>query len=178
MLTHRLATLDDLPQLQQLMARAIARLQQGFLSDAEIMASHQVMGLDEQLIIDGSYFVVEKAHQIVGCGGWSWRATLYGGSKSIVAREPEPLNPATDAARIRAMYTDPDHARQGIGRLILSLCEQAAYKAGFQRVEMMATLSGEALYAPCGYHVIEEILSDPIDGVRVPLKRMGKLLWH
>ena len=84
------------------------------------------MGLDTQLIRDGTYFVVERDGRIAGCGGWSWRSTLYGGDDSMVSREPEALDPATDAARVRAMYTDPDFARQGVGRMVIRLCEDAA----------------------------------------------------
>jgi GNAT superfamily N-acetyltransferase len=177
-LMHRIATLADLPALHVLMARAIAELQTGFLTPEQVRASHQVMGLDSQLVKDGTYFMVEEAGEdgtrLAGCGGWSWRATLYGGDDSVVAREPAPLDPATDAAKVRAMYTSPDFARRGIGRMILGLCEDAARGAGFSRVEMMATMAGEPLYRACAYVPVERIESVPIDGVRVPLMRMEK----
>ena len=175
-LTHRLATMADLDALHALMARAIAQLQSEFLTPAQIAASQHVMGLDSQLVRDGTYFLIEADGVLAGCGGWSWRATLYGGDDSIVAREPEPLDPAKDAARVRAMYTNPDFARRGMGRMILDLCEGAARNAGFARVEMMATLSGEPLYRACGYLPIEHVESRPINGVTVPLIRMGKSL--
>jgi len=174
--THRLARIEDIEALRALMTRAIAQLQDSFLSPDQVRASHKVMGLDTQLVRDQTYFMVERDGRIAGCGGWSWRATLYGGDDSVVTREPAPLDPATDAARIRAMYTDPDFARQGVGRLVMDLCEGAARDHGFRRAEMMATLSGEPLYRACGYVPIEHILSAPIDGVRVPLIRMGKSL--
>lgn len=174
--THRPALSADLPVLRSLMASAIERLQDGFLDADQVRASHRVMGLDTQLIEDRTYLVVEDGGTIVGCGGWSFRATLFGGDASIVARTPDPLDPATDAARIRAMYTRPDRARQGIGRLILGLCEQAARDHGFARAELMATLAGEPLYRACGYRTLEPFLSDPIDGVQVPMIRMGKPL--
>jgi GNAT superfamily N-acetyltransferase len=158
------------------MQRAIEHLQTGFLSPEQVRASHGVMGLDTQLVKDQTYFMIEEEGALVGCGGWSWRATLYGGDASVVAREPAPLDPTTDAARIRAMYTDPAFARRGVGRLIMDLCENAARTAGFRRVEMMATLAGQPLYRACGYQPIEHILSTPIDGVSVPLIRMGKPL--
>jgi GNAT superfamily N-acetyltransferase len=173
-LTHRLAGTEDLPALRALMARAIDRLQVEFLSPEQVRASHKVMGLDTQLILDGTYFVVELDGQIVGCGGWSRRATLYGGDDSIVTREPVALDPAIDAAKIRAMYTDPAFARRGIGSMVLGLCEAAAREAGFARVEMMATMAGEPLYRACGYRPVEPILSESIDGVQVPLLRMEK----
>lgn len=175
-LTHRLAGIDDLPALRAMMTRAIERLQDEFLSPEQVRASHKVMGLDTQLVLDGTYFVVELDGRIVGSGGWSWRATLYGGDDSIVDREPVALDPAIDAAKIRAMYTDPDFARRGIGSMVLGLCEGAAREAGFARVEMMATMSGEPLYRASGYHPVEPVLSEPIDGVRVPLLRMEKTL--
>ncbi|MCL6739890.1 GNAT family N-acetyltransferase [Sphingomonas sp. RB56-2] len=175
-LTHRLAIPDDLPALRALMTRAIERLQDDFLSPEQVRASHKVMGLDTQLVLDGTYFVVELDGRIVGSGGWSWRATLYGGDDSIVTREPVALDPATDAAKIRAMYTDPDFARRGIGSTVLRLCEEAARKAGFARAEMMATMAGEPLYRAFGYLPVEPVLSAPIDGVQVPLLRMEKAL--
>jgi GNAT superfamily N-acetyltransferase len=174
--THRIATLDDLDALREVMRRSIESLQTGFLTPEQVHVSHTVMGLDTQLVKDGTYFVVEKDGRIAGCGGWSWRSTLYGGDDSMVSREPEALDPAKDAARIRAMYTDPDFARQGVGRMVISLCEEAAKSAGFRRTTMMATMAGVPLYEACGYVQVEPVLSAPVDGIRVPLVRMEKEL--
>jgi GNAT superfamily N-acetyltransferase len=174
--THRLASLDDLEALREVMRRSIETLQTGFLTPEQVVASHHVMGLDTQLIRDGTYFMVERDGRIAGCGGWSWRSTLYGGDESMISREPEALDPATDAARIRAMYTDPDFARQGVGRVVIRLCEQAASDAGFCKATMMATMSGVPLYEACGYVQVEPVLSAPVDGIRVPLVRMEKTL--
>ena len=171
----RLATLDDLPALQVLMDAAIGQLQAAFLSPEEIESSRAVMGLDRQLIADGSYFVAELGGELAGSGGWSFRATLYGGDHSIALREPRRLDPASEAARIRAMYTAPAFARRGVGRAILEHCETAARAAGFTRAELMGTLSGEPLYRAAGYEVIEEVL-DPTGGAPVLFKRMGKAL--
>jgi GNAT superfamily N-acetyltransferase len=168
--------MDDLDALREVMRRSIEKLQQGFLTTEQVRVSHTVMGLDTQLISDGTYFIVESGHRIAGCGGWSWRSTLYGGDESMVSREPEPLDPATDAARIRAMYTDPDFARQGVGRIVMRLCEEAAMSAGFRRATMMATMAGVPLYEACGYVQVEPVLSAPVDGIRVPLVRMEKQL--
>src|SRR5436305_942217 len=154
MLTHRLAVSSDLPALRALMELAIDRLQIGFLKPEEIIASRAVMGLDTQLVADGTYFLVEDDGRLAGCGGWSRRATLYGGDHSTALRDAAVLDPARDAARVRAMYTHPEFARRGIGRLILSLCEAAAAAEGFTRVQLMATLSGEPLYRACGYREI------------------------
>lgn len=174
-LTHRLARMEDLPELHALLRRSIDSLQEGFLSAEQVRASHKVMGLDSQLVVDGTYFVVEKDGQIAGCGGWSWRATLFGGDESVVAREPLALDPARDAARIRAMYADPRFARQGIGSRIMRLCEDAAAAAGFSRIELMATLAGIPLYDRWGYRPVEHV-SPSVDGVTVPLVRMTKSL--
>jgi GNAT superfamily N-acetyltransferase len=171
----RLATLDDLPALGALMALAIGELQRGFLSPAEIEASRAIMGLDTQLVRDGTYFVIESEGQLAGCGGWSRRATLYGGDHSAGLRQPALLDPAIDAARVRAMYTHPDFTRRGVGAMVMERSEAAARAEGFKRAELMATLSGEPLYRRCGYEEIERVFAE-VGAVRVPLIRMGKAL--
>ena len=176
MLTHRLATEADLPALKALMTLAIDTLQKGFLDEAQIIASRAVMGLDTQLVADRTYFLVEEDGHLAGCGGWSRRATLYGGDHSTALRNESLLDPVRDAARVRAMYTHPNFARRGVGRLILSLCEAAAAAEGFGRVQLMATLSGEPLYRACGYAEIERVAAAPVGGVVVPLILMGKPL--
>ena len=132
------------------------------------------MGLDTQLIDDGTYFVVEADETLAGCGGWSRRATLYG-SDQTPGRSAALVDPAREAARIRAMYTHPGHARKGVGRLILSLCEAAARSEGFSRMELMSTMAGEPLYSRFGYQPEERIM-DNRGGVPVPLVRMSKSL--
>lgn len=174
--THRIARFGDIPALHRVMNRAIGALQTGFLDPAQIAASHKVMGLDSQLVKDGTYFIVEEEGRIAGCGGWSFRSTLYGGDASIVGREPARLDPARDAAKVRAMYTDPDFVRRGVGRLILNLCERAARQAGFARVELMATAAGVPLYRAAGYGPLAAPEEANVEGIRVPLLRMGKLL--
>lgn len=174
-LTARWAGEDDIPALRAIMDLAIAELQRGFLTPSQIEASREVMGLDTQLVVDGTYCVIEDGEVPVGCGGWSMRNTLYGGDHSTRLRNASLLDPARDAARIRAMYTHPDHARRGIGRMVLEFCEAAARARGFTRVELMATMSGVPLYKAAGYREIEDHV-DTIGEVRVPLVRMGKTL--
>ena len=173
---HRIAVPDDIDALREVMRRSIERLQDEFLSAEQVAASHKVMGLDAQLVADGTYFVVESNGRIAGCGGWSWRSTLYGGDESVVPRAPRALDPATEPARIRAMYTDPDFSRRGVGKLVLSLCEKAARDAGFRTATMMATMAGVPLYRACGYTEVEPPTIASIDGVDVPLVRMEKSL--
>ena len=173
--THRLAELDDVPVLRALMDAAISELLQPFLNKAEIAASFHVMGLDTQLIRDGTYFCIEYNGNIVGCGGWSRRATLFGGDHSS-GRDAALLDPTKEPARVRAMYTHPAYVRKGVGRLILALCEGAAAKEGFFRAELAATLAGEPLYRACGYTEVERFTADTPSGVAVPLIRMGKQL--
>ncbi|MGH7337974.1 MAG: GNAT family N-acetyltransferase, partial [Myxococcota bacterium] len=149
-LTWRIARRDDVAALAALLERAIAELQKPYLDERQVSASRAIMGLDTQLVEDGTYFVVEADGELAGCGGWSRRATLYGGDQSP-GRSAALLDPARDAARVRAMYTHPKHVRRGVGRLILALCEAAARSEGFAHVELMATLAGEPLYRACGY---------------------------
>ena len=172
--SHRIAKPEDLDALREVMRRSIEALQDEFLTPEQVAASHKVMGLDAQLVLDGTYFIVERGGRIAGCGGWSWRSTLYGGDESVVAREPRALDPATEPARIRAMYTDPRFTRQGVGRLVLQLCEDAARAAGFNSATMMATMAGVPLYRACGYAEAERRSAADIDGVEVPLVRMEK----
>jgi GNAT superfamily N-acetyltransferase len=173
-LTSRLALTEDVPTLTVLMDAAIAELQRAFLDDDQIASSRAIMGLDTQLIDDGTYFVIESGANLAGCGGWSRRATLYGGNQTP-GRDSNLLDPRVDPARVRAMYTNPAYARRGVGRLILSLCEAAAAAEGFTRLELMSTLSGEPLYTAYGFRPLER-LADATGGAPVPLVRMEKLV--
>ena len=173
-LQHRLARREDVPVLTALMEAAIVELQKPFLDPSQIVSSRAIMGVDTQLIDDGTYFVIEANGALAGCGGWSRRATLYGGDRSL-GRDARLLDPAQDAARVRAMYTHPSFVRRGVGRLILSLCEDAARKEGFTRMELMATVAGEPLYRACGFEPVEWT-SDDRGGAPVPILRMRKTL--
>lgn len=136
--------------LLDLISSAIQRLQANFLSPQQVLASRAFMGLDSRLIADGTYFVVEDDGAIAGCGGWSRRATPYGGNHSA-GRDDRLLDPLTEAARVRAMYTHPDHVRKGVGTQILSLCEDAARAEGFAALELSATMAGVPLYRSFGF---------------------------
>ncbi|MEP7209595.1 MAG: GNAT family N-acetyltransferase [Alphaproteobacteria bacterium] len=175
----RLARMPDVAALKPLMDRAIRRLLEPFLPPEAVEASFEIMGLDTQLITDGTYFAVEDTAQagrpIIGCGGWSRRATLFGGDHSV-GRSAALLDPKSDAARVRAMYTDPAHARRGVGRAVLDACEAAAAKEGFSRVQLATTLSGEPLYRACGYEVVEPFTSPTSVGIDIPLLRMEKAI--
>ncbi|HEX2759803.1 MAG TPA: GNAT family N-acetyltransferase [Rhizomicrobium sp.] len=164
---------DDLPALQRLMTDAIRVLLPAFLTPEKVEASFAVMGVDSQLIADGTYFVLEENGVLAGCGGWSRRATLFGHNQTS-GRDPRLLDPATEAARIRAMYTAPAFVRRGVGRQILALCEAAARAEGFARAELGATAGGEPLYLACGYREIERLDVPTPGGVTVPITRMGK----
>ena len=174
MLTIRLARSDDEPAIAALMALAIKQLQQGYLTSEQIEASKAGMGLDRQLIEDSTYFCVEDDGELAGCGGWSRRATLYGGSHSA-GRDARLLDPATERARIRAMYTHPAHVRKGVGRLIIDTAEKAARADGFRAIEMAATMAGKPFYLRCGY-VVEAEWEDANGEVPVPLATMAKTL--
>ena len=176
-LSIRVATRADLPALREVMNDAIAVLQKGFLTEDQIESSRTVMGLDTQLVDDGTYFVVEADGEIAGCGGWSRRATLYG-NDSTGGRDAHLLDPATDPARIRAMYTAPAFARRGVGWLILEECERAAAVEGFTRMELMGTMSGLPLYRKFGFVDVEAVpdarVGDTSSGAPVPCVRMSR----
>lgn len=171
--TWRLATDTDIPALTALMNASIEALLGQFLQGERLAASYDIMGIDTQLIADGTYYVIESDATIVGCGGWSRRTTFFGGDHSP-NRDAAWLDPTTEPARIRAMYTHPDWARRGIGRLVLKLCEEAATQAGFTELVLVATMAGEPLYRACGYQVIEHFDAETSMGVPVPCIKMGK----
>lgn len=170
----RLACTEDISALDQLMRKSVRALSVGYYTERQIEYSLvHVFGIDTQLIADGTYFVAEVGDRIVGCGGWSRRRTLYGGDQTK-SGEDHLLDPATEAARIRAFFVDPDFARQGIGKRIMKACETAALEAGFQRLELGATLPGEPLYVAVGYQPIERIDHSMPDGETLTVIRMGK----
>jgi GNAT superfamily N-acetyltransferase len=170
----RIAVEGDIPALKRIMARAIHGLLPGFLTPEQVDASQTMMGLDAQLIADATYFIVEDDGNAVGCGGWSRRATRYGGGHSP-GRSDRLLDPASEPAKVRAMYTDPDQVRRGIGRMVLAAGEAAARAEGFARVELVATLAGEPLYRACGYEPVEHF-TDTNGAVPVPMILMSKTL--
>jgi GNAT superfamily N-acetyltransferase len=134
-----------------------------------------VFGVDRQLIRDGTYFVVEHNGLIVGCGGWSRRCALFGGDGARGTVDAE-LDPRCDAARVRAFFVHPDWARRGIGRGILAACERAVAAAGFNRIELVATLTGEPLYAAFDYLSVERYDIPLTGGLTLPVVRMTKRL--
>ena len=172
----RPATMSEIPALEALIAASVRGLSVDYYSPDQIeSALIHVFGVDTQLIADGTYFVAELDGQIVGCGGWSKRKTLFGGDQTK-SGEDNLLDPNTDAARIRAFFIHPDFARRGIGKQLIEACETAAKDAGFRRLEMGATLPGEPMYRAVGYEVIERFDLPFPDGVVLPLVRMGKTL--
>jgi GNAT superfamily N-acetyltransferase len=177
----RLAEVRDIPSLRGLIEASVRGLQAGDYSVAQLeQALRTVYGVDTQLIADGTYFVAESSGGespdvpvLAGCGGWSKRRTLYGGDQ-FARREDSLLDPATDAARIRAFFVHPAWARRGIGGLILEACETAAWAAGFLRLEMGATLTGVPFYRAKGYVELEAVEAPLGDGLSLPIVRMGK----
>jgi GNAT superfamily N-acetyltransferase len=171
----RIADESDVPILRELIDASVRGLQADDYSPQQIDAAlRKVFGVDSQLIADGTYLVAETADgEITGCGGWSKRKTLYGGDV-WVAREDSLLDPAKDAAKIRAFFVHPNWARRGIGTLILEACEKAALDAGFTRFEMGATLTGVPLYSARGYTALENLAVPLGDGLALPIVRMEK----
>jgi len=147
----RHATFNDIPALESLIARSARGLSTAEYTLSQIEGALKgAFGVDSQLIKDQTYFVVEEDGEIVGCGGWSYRSTLFGGDARD-GRDSSLLDPRRQAAKIRAFFVDPSKARRGIGSLLLERCEQEAREHGFAHVELMATLPGVKLYAARGY---------------------------
>lgn len=152
--THRIAGEADILAIIALMDASISGLMKDFLSEEEVLAAREAMGVDRSLINDGTYFVIETIKNdetiLVACGGWGKRKTLYGGDQTE-GRDDSLSDPARDAARIRAVYTHPDWTRQGLGTLLLDLGEGAAREAGFKTIELGSTVPGLPLYEARGY---------------------------
>lgn len=152
--THRIAQTSDIPAIMEVMRASIKENMKAFLSDEDIVAARESMGLDQSLLRDQTYFVIETEVDgktvMVACGGWGKRRTLFGGDNTA-GRDDSLSDPATDAARIRAMYTHPDWIRQGLGTMLLDLGEGAAREAGFKTIELGSTVPGRPLYEAHGY---------------------------
>ena len=170
----RLATLDDIPLVQALIARSVRELSSGFYTTAQIEgALVSVFGVDTQLIIDGTYYVVESPAGVAAAGGWSFRRTLYGGDQMKGGIDPR-LDASTEAARIRAFFVHPEWTRRGLARAIYAECRRAALVAGFRTFELMATLPGEPLYSALGFSALERTSASLGAGVELPLVRMTR----
>lgn len=170
----RLARETDVPALEELVSLSVRTLQASYYSTAQMdSALGSVFGVDRQLIRDRTYFVVERNNELIGCGGWSKRKTLFG-SDHQTGRDDAELNPARHAARIRAFFIHPEWARHGLGRAILDACEKAIRDAGFHSAELAATLPGEPFYAAFNYSAIERYDVPLANGLGLPVVRMIK----
>ncbi|MCU1323731.1 MAG: GCN5-related N-acetyltransferase [Acidobacteriaceae bacterium] len=172
----RIATTADVGRIAALIGESVRGLQAGDYSVAQIEgALATVFTIDSQLIADGTYFVAEnEAGELAGCGGWSFRKTLYGGDAQVERIEPERLDPSVDAAKVRAIFVAPRFARRGLGSLILEAAERAAGAAGFRRFEMGSTLTGVALYQLKGYREVARVMVPVGGGEEIEVVRMVK----
>jgi len=172
----RRAIIDDIPEIERVMRDSIRGISSRTYDSRQVESSLQfVAHLDRDLVSDQTYFVVEEDGEIVGCGGWSRRGRLYAGS-GTQDDDARFLDPLTEAARVRAMFVVPRFERRGIGRMILQACEDEARAAGFQKTELMAMLSGHAMYLGCGYRDVENVDAKLEDGTPFPLIKMEKTL--
>lgn len=170
----KVAQEKHIPALEALIPLSVRALQSAYYSSSQMEAAlGPVFGVDRQLIRDGTYYVVEQEGEIVGCGGWSKRKSLYGGDQHRHAPDPE-LDPVRDAARVRAFFVHPAWARRGIGRSIMEICEREIAAAGFRRIDIVATLAGEPLYAAFGYAVVERYAIPLKDELDLPVVRMTR----
>lgn len=174
MVSVRHATPADIPAMEALIRRSGIELSAGFYTSEQAQAvTRHVFGVDTQLVADQTYFVIEKDGRMAACGGWSKRSTLFGADRTKQGADPL-LDPEREPARIRAFFVDPSAARQGLGRLLLQHCTDAAAAAGFHTLELAATMPGVPLYAACGFEVIENMELDLPGPVKVPLAKMRK----
>lgn len=172
----RRATARDVPAIERLVARSARGLMGGDYSGAQVEAAlGSAFGVDTQLVRDGTYFVAEVDGALAACGGWSFRKTLFG-ADGAETREPEALDPARDAARIRAFFVDPGFARRGLGQALLALCEAEARGRGFAAAALMATLPGERLYRAAGYAAEGSVDHDLPGGLAIRFVPMRKQL--
>lgn len=172
----RPATAADVDVLRALITRSARALSAGHYTEAEAEAAiRYVFGVDTQLVADGTYLVAELDGAIAGCGGWSRRRTLYGGDQHKASEDPL-LDPARDAARIRAFFVAPECARRGVASALMRACAAAAHAAGFRRLELMSTLPGIPLYEAFGFARLEAVRERMPDGVEVPFVRMARAL--
>jgi GNAT superfamily N-acetyltransferase len=173
----RPATPDDIPALNALIERSARELSRGYYDAREIdSAIRHVFGVDTTLVLDRTYFVVEDGDRLMGCGGWSRRRALYGGDQRPVGGADAYLDPAVDAARIRAFFVAPEAARRGVGRVLLEACTSAAQHAGFRTLELMATLPGVPFYRTQGFVDVEPVTDLLPDGVALRFVRMRRTL--
>lgn len=172
----RNATTKDIEAITELIALSARQLGGQFYDKNTIeSALKSAFGVDTQLIKDQTYFVIEKDAQLIACGGWSYRKTLFGSDNNNL-RDPEKLNPKADAAKIRAFFIHPDYARRGLGNQIIEHCEQEAIKRGFHSTELMSTLSGVNFYKKHGYKGDKTIIHTMNDGNTIEFLPMVKNL--
>lgn len=172
--TIRAATPADTGKLRELIELSARVFGRPFYSEGQIEAAlGSTWGVDTQLIHDGTFFIAETANLFAGCGGWSWRKTLFG-ADNLQGREAVRLDPGTDAARIRAFFVHPEFARHGIGHRLLAHCEAAARNGGFTATELVATLPGEPFYRKFGYAEVERISHPLKEGLAIEFVRMRK----
>lgn len=170
----RTATAADVPALRTLIDASARALSVGYYSAAQIEAAvRHVFGVDSQLIRDATYFVIEHEGQLIAAGGWSARRTLYGGDQAKSADDP-PLDPATDAARIRAFFVHPDWTRRGLARRLYTECARAAWLAGFRRFELVSTRPGEPLYTALGFTPVERVTQSLPGDVTIEFTHMAR----
>lgn len=170
----RTATADDIPAVEALIREATLALGANDYSQVQLeSALASLLALDESLIADGTYYVLEDSNQMLACGGWSARATSLQGRAVSGDRR---LDPAKEAAQLRAFFVRPDRARQGLGSRLLEHCEDAARLEGFTSMETGATMPGVRLYRRHGYRggmTLEHILTN---GEKFRLSPMHKSL--
>jgi GNAT superfamily N-acetyltransferase len=173
----RKARSEDVAALLELHRTALRALSSGHYTERLVESVLRYLPtLDEALIADQTYFVVEGNGQLVACGGWSRRTPGYGSVLDLRRGLADDQADAGDCpALIRAMYTHPDWTRRGLGRWILSAAEAEARECSAE-IELDALLPGVALYSACGYQALERREAALPDGELLPIVYMRKCI--
>ena len=161
----RLARPEDAEAIDALMKASIRDIFPAVYDERQTASAvTYISSVDRQLIEDGTYFVIEEGPELIACGGWSRRNKLYTGSGDK-ALDDRLIDPATEAARVRAMFVRGDRTRRGLGTRILEACEDAARAEGFSEMVLMATMPGLPLYERFGFVVTRYATITMPDGV-------------
>lgn len=170
----RLATDSDIPALRELISTSARKLGAGYYSVEQTEGALMgAFGVDSQLIRDQTYYLIDDRGSIAAAGGWSFRATNFGGD-ALGSPVGEELDPTSEPARIRAFFTHPDYARRGLAQQLLKRCEAAARSAGYQRLQLTATLPGVPFYLAQGYHPLDHQTFELPNGLKIEFVTMLK----
>lgn len=175
-LSIRPATLDDLPTLHRIAERSVWAILAGrhwTVPKVEAASTVQIFRVEDALVADGTYYVLDVDGVAVAGSGWSDCGGFSPPSGPGVQPSPG-VQRGPDVAVMRATYVDPDWTRRGIATLLARVTETAAALAGFRRFEAMCTPASEGLRRGLGYRCVGRIETELAPGVSVTGAHMRK----